>query len=142
MSTEQNKEIARRFYAAFDANELDTIETEILSPDAVIHVAGMPDPLNVTEYKQLGATYRAAFPDMTTEIHDLIAEGDRVAVLMTNRGTQTGPFQNIPATGRAVTLPAIAVCRIKNGKIVEKWEKYDNLGMLVQLGVMPASTQG
>jgi hypothetical protein len=57
------------------------------------------------------------------------------------RGTQTGAFQGIPATGKAVATSAIAIYRMASTKVVEQWLEYDMLGLLQQLGVIPAPEQ-
>jgi predicted ester cyclase len=82
--------------------------------------------------------YLRAFPDMHLTIDDAIAEGDRVAVRFTSRGTHRGAFGPIPPTGRRVTIASYLVARIADGKIAEQWGLDDQLGMLRQLGVIPA----
>ena len=57
------------------------------------------------------------------------------------RGTHNGPLMGIPATGKAVTVAGIDVFRIAGGQIVELWQHFDQLGMLQQLGVIPAPEQ-
>ena len=64
---------------------------------------------------------RAAHPDMRVTIEDLVTEGDRVVKRYTWRGTHTGDFNGIPATGRQITLEGIDILRVSNGKIREIW---------------------
>ena len=78
-------------------------------------------------------TLTTAFPDLRTDIEDLIAERDRVAARLTFRGTHQGEFRGIAATGRAVHFTAIRVYRIADSKIVESWANQDALGLLNQL---------
>jgi predicted ester cyclase len=80
----------------------------------------------------------AAFPDIQFTIEELLADGDTVVARTTAHGIQTGEFQGIPATGAAVTSSGIAIYRLTGGKIVEQWLEYDQLGLLQQLGVVPA----
>ncbi len=68
---------------------------------------------------------------------DMTAEGDRVAVRWTARGTQTGEMMEIPATGKPTTVTGMFFNRLAAGKIVEGWGNFDALGMLQQLGVIP-----
>jgi steroid delta-isomerase-like uncharacterized protein len=83
----------------------------------------------------------AAFPDMQYTLNDLLAEADRVVARFTAHGTQSGAFQGIPATGKAVAMSAITIYRVAGGKMVEQWLEYDMFGLLQQLGVIPAPEQ-
>jgi predicted ester cyclase len=74
-----------------------------------------------------------AFGDLRVEIEDLIAEDDRVVARLTFRGTHTGPFRDIPPTGREVSFTAIRIYRVADGKIAETWANQDSLGLLGQL---------
>jgi len=74
-------------------------------------------------------------------LDDLIAEGDKVAVRMTMRATHKGALMDIQATGKQVTMTGIEIMRFAGGKMVEHWEEFDQLGMLQQLGVIPAPGQ-
>ena len=78
--------------------------------------------------------FRAAFPDLTVELEHLIADGDMVAVRATGRGTHSGAFQGIPATGRAWTATCTALYRVESGAIVEAWVQWDLLAILEQIG--------
>ena len=77
--------------------------------------------------------YRAAFPDLITSVEDVIAEGDRVVVRGTDRGTHQGEFMGHPATGRLVTTTWIEIFRMKSGKAVEGWVESDTKGLTEQL---------
>ena len=76
----------------------------------------------------------AAEPNKSFEVKQAIAEGDRVAVRLSFRGTQTAPMGRYPATGKVMTVDYLAIYRIENGKIVEAWAEWDNLAGLRQLG--------
>ena len=79
----------------------------------------------------------AAIPDVTATIEDIIAEGDRVAVRMTMRGTQKGEFRGIPPTGKTAVMTEMSIYRISEGKIAEGWDLSDRLGLMQQLGAIP-----
>ncbi len=83
--------------------------------------------------------FAAAFPDGQMTIEDLVAEGDRVVARTTFNGTHQGEMQGIPATGKAVSVSGITIFRLDNGKIAEGWLVNDNLGLMQQLGVIPAT---
>ena len=82
--------------------------------------------------------YRAAYPDTRLAIGEMIAEGDLVAMTWTATGTHQGELMGIAPTGRSVTVTGMGVDRISGGQIVESWANYDALGMLAQLGAIPA----
>ena len=82
--------------------------------------------------------FRQAFPDSYFTVEDMVAEGDKVATRKTFHGTHQGEFMGIPPTGQQVSTGLIDVVRIVDGKVVEHWSMGDNLGLMQQLGVIPA----
>ena len=78
------------------------------------------------------------FPDLRISIEDMIAEGDNVVTRFTTHGTQQGMLGAIPPTRKQVAVSTIEITRIAGGKIVEDWGLDDRLGMLQQLGLVPA----
>jgi predicted ester cyclase len=88
----------------------------------------------------LAALYQAtlvAFPDFNVTLEQLIADGDLVAVRITNRGTNTGSFVGNPPTGKHATWTTIAIFRVADGMIVERWGVIDLFSLLGQLGLQP-----
>lgn len=81
---------------------------------------------------------RAAFPDWTSQVDELIAEGDTVAARWTVRGTHRGDFMGIPATGRPVEMQECGFLRFRGGRLVEIQRVADELSLLRQLGALPA----
>lgn len=140
MSAEQNKVVARRFFEAFDAGDLDGAAAAF-APHAVVHNSGAPDPLNLEGFRQLGAIFLAAFPTGKHTIEDMIGEGNKVVTRATYRATHTGDLMGIPPTGKQVTVSAITIDTIANGKIVETWRLFDQMAMMQQLGVIPVPEQ-
>jgi steroid delta-isomerase-like uncharacterized protein len=136
---EANKDIFRKwFQEAWNKGNFDVAE-ELIDPDFKVHGAGgQVVPTGVEGVKQLVQSWRTAFPDGQMEVHDLIAEGDRVVALLTWRGTHLGDFAGIAPTGKSVVVTSIGIDRIENGKITEGWGELDMLGMMQQLGVVPA----
>jgi steroid delta-isomerase-like uncharacterized protein len=82
--------------------------------------------------------FREAFPDIEATLHDVVAQGDSVAVRYTLEGTHQGSFAGAPATGKRVTLSGMSIFHCADGKIVEVWGCADSLGFLRQLGALPA----
>jgi steroid delta-isomerase-like uncharacterized protein len=141
MSVEENKAIARRWFEeAFNKHRVAAID-ELYTPDFVTHNNPMVPEGNRAGAKQFFASLFVAMPDLSATVEDMVAEGDKVAVRYTTRGTQRGELMGIPATGKAVTLTAIDILRFKGGKIAEHWLEADQLGMMQQLGVIPTPGQ-
>jgi steroid delta-isomerase-like uncharacterized protein len=136
MSTEENKAAVRRFNEAFNAGDLDGA-IAVFAPNAVVHNSGAPDPLNLEGFKQFGGVFLAAFPGGKLTIEDMISAGDKVVARVTYRGAHTGDLMGISPTGKQVTVSAMTIDQFANGKIVETWRLFDQLGMLQQLGVLP-----
>jgi predicted ester cyclase len=110
---------------------------DAFAPDCVIHITGSPVPeLNLEGFKQMTVTLLAAFPDMRFTPADIIVSGDKSARRWTAEGTNTGPFGDIPPTGKRVRIEGVLLDRIANGKVVERWEQWDQMGMMRQLGLL------
>lgn len=132
-----NKTIVERFERAFAANDAATID-ELCDPRLVDHnpVPGAPPTLD--GFKTTIAGYTTAFPDLRIEDLHVIAEGDIVATRWTAVGTQEGDMPGIPATGRQIRVEGMNFYTLRNGRITDVWTQYDAMGMMQQLGVMPA----
>ena len=139
MSIEENKAIARRWNEEiWDKGNLAAID-ELLAPDFVFNYAPPGAAPDREGYKQTVTNLCAPFADIHSTIEDMVAEGDKVAVRWTWRGTHKGEFMGIAPTGKQVTITGISILRIVGGKIVEEWGEMDNLGMMQQLGAFPPS---
>jgi steroid delta-isomerase-like uncharacterized protein len=136
MSTEENKALARRSWEIVSPDNLDLIE-EVYAPDLVWHEPDQ-DIRGYEQAKQFVSTFFAAMPDINITVEDLIAEGEKVVSRYTIRGTHQGETEEFgPPTGRQMQLEGITIHRFEDGKIVEEWERYDNLSVLQQLGLAP-----
>jgi steroid delta-isomerase-like uncharacterized protein len=138
MSTEDNKALIRRFYdEVFNKKNRAAID-EFFAPDHVDHTLPPGLPVDTEGTKQAIAMTLSGFPDLRVTIEDMIAEGDKVVIRFTTHGTQQGTLGGIPPTGKQVAVSTIEITRIEGGKIVEDWGLDDRLGMLQQLGLIPA----
>jgi predicted ester cyclase len=82
--------------------------------------------------------YKTAFPDLNVTVEDVLAEGEKVVSRYTVRGTHQGEVEEFgPPTGRPIEIEGITIHRIEGGKRVEEWERYDNLSVMQQLGLVP-----
>ena len=138
--SDQNKAIARRALETFGSGDLDELD-KLVSEDAVDHDtqnpnAGIHGPEGA---KRTASIYRAGFSDLQITVEDQIAEGDKVVTRWTAAGTQDGDLAGLPASGRRATVTGITIDRIDGGKIVESWGNWDTLGMMQQLGAVPAA---
>lgn len=139
MSTEENKALVREtFEEMWNKGNLSAIE-KVYSHDYVGHDPALPEPIKGIEgAKQYVTMFRSAFPDAHVTFEDQLAEGDRVVTRYTGTGTHKGDLMGIAPTGKHVSVSGVVIDRISGNKIVEEWILDDNLGMLRQLGVVPA----
>ncbi len=139
MSAEQNKSIVRRWVeGGWNGGDLALID-QLLAPDYVLHDPQAPVPITSSAaFKEFVTAYRTALPDMHMTVDDLIAEGDKVVWRFTARGTHDGPLMSLPPSGRPVVTTGIVISRFVDGKWAEDWLNFDLLGMLQQIGVIPA----
>ena len=135
MSSEENKNIVRRYQEIYNRNDLDSLG-EVVAEDVLTPkiMPGMKPGLEGA--KQVHARSLMGMPDWHTAIDDLIAEGDKVVARIIMSGTHTGDFWGIPATGKRVEFTGIYIVRIADGKIVEHWGEEDGVSLLQQLGVL------
>ena len=136
---EENKAVVRRFIAeAWNEGRLETVD-ELISADHVDHDPGrVGTPGGPGGMRAYVTMYRTAFPDTHIELGEMIAEGDLVAAPWTATGTHNGELMGIAPTGKSITVTGIGIDRVSGGKIVESWGNYDALGMLAQVGAIPA----
>ena len=139
MSTEDNKAIVRRFQEGM----LEAIRTGspdpmlvTVDPACAFDMPGMPS--TVEGMMQMLSAFRNAFPDLQVTVGEMIAEGDKVAYRLTVTGAHTGEFMGIPATGKRVTFTETHIDQLANGQLVRHDGDSDQLGLLQQLGVIPA----
>ena len=141
MSNEENKAAIRRWIEeAWNRGNVDVAD-EIFAPefaardiDRTLH--------GPEDMKQSVLAVRAALPDVHFTIDHLIADGNQVVGAFTIRGTQTGELMGIPATGRPVVFTAVDIWEFRNGEVVKRHlALFDQLDLLQQLGVLPASLE-
>jgi ketosteroid isomerase-like protein len=140
--SEENKNVVRRYFEAGGRDDLDAWD-EMCSPDMVLY-PGFGEPMRgLAAVKQFTAGFHGALSDLYLTVHDLIAEGDRVAARWTAGGRQTGPLGGpggtIPPTGKTIAMNGMSILRVTAGKIVEERVQPDIMGFMQQLGVIPQS---
>ncbi len=142
MSIEQNKAMVLRYFeamnAVYETGDFSPLDG-LIAPDYVYH-AETGDLRGIEGMRELVSAYRAAFPNVRFTVEDIVAEGDRVVVRFTAVGTQRGEFLGIAPAGKAISVSVIDLVRLRDGQIVEDWERFDLLNMLTQLGATPTFT--
>jgi steroid delta-isomerase-like uncharacterized protein len=136
VSLEENKARMRRWIDAWNEGNVDAVD-EFVSDAYVRHDPNAPEVRGPEAEKQLMSMYLSAFPDLRFAIEDMVAEGDKVVLRYTIRGTHKGELMGIPPTDKQVTLTATETYRLAGGKIDEQWVNMDALGMMQQLGAIP-----
>jgi predicted ester cyclase len=135
MSAEQSKAIVRRWFAEMiNSNNLG-IADELIDAHYVNHF--IPGQTGPEAERQIMNMFFGAFPDLVGTIDDLFAEGDRVCVRLTWRGTNSGSFNGMPPTNKLVAFGTTNIFRVANGKIAENWPQVDMMGLMQQLGAIP-----
>jgi predicted ester cyclase len=136
MSTE-NKDLVRRGVEAINAEGPAAVD-RFFAPDWVGWDSRDGTKQSREDFKKELSVILAGFPDARTTIEDLIAEGDRVVSRMIFTGTQTKDYFGVSPTGKRVSISAIDIDRIANGKIVESWTESSGQGFYYQLTGKPA----
>ena len=139
MSTQHTMHVAdyeQRWVEGLNRGDL-AVADETFASDCVIHITGSPRPeMSVEEFKQMVTGLLAAFPDLHFTIEDQITSGDKVVSRWTAEGTNTAALGDVPPTGRRVHVDGLILDRLENGKVVERWEQWDQMAMMRQLGLV------
>jgi steroid delta-isomerase-like uncharacterized protein len=136
MSTE-NKRLSNLINEEIISQGKYSLAEQILSPDYIDHNAAPGLATGIAGFIQGVELFRNAFPDLKIKVDDMIADGDKVVTRWTATGTHNGELMGIPPTGSAVKVTGISIDRCAQGKVVEHWDVFDQLGMMQQLGVVP-----
>jgi steroid delta-isomerase-like uncharacterized protein len=125
----------RTWVEGLNSGDVSTADS-VFAPDCVIHINGSPEPnLTVEGFKQMVAGLLAAFPDLRFTVEDQIVAGDKVATRWIAEGTNSGAFGSVPPTGRRMRIGGLILDRVAAGQVVERWEQWDQMGMMQQLGL-------
>jgi steroid delta-isomerase-like uncharacterized protein len=128
----------RRMYDLLSAGDIDGFG-DLIADDFVEHEETPGIEPTKEGVKQFFHMYRAAFPDLRMEPQDVLASGDKVVARARATGTNQGEFMGMPATGKSVDVQLIDIIRFgDDGLAREHWGVFDALGMMQQLGAIPA----
>lgn len=128
----QNKELLRQVYTDVFVNWDRQRVGEVLAPDFRSHDWPADSRTGVDGFYDFYGPVLASFPDTRYVVHDLIAEGDKVTVYWTLHGTQKGEFMGMPPANTEIAMDGIAIYRIENGRLKERWVVYDLYGLVEQ----------
>ncbi|HXG39482.1 MAG TPA: ester cyclase [Candidatus Limnocylindrales bacterium] len=140
MSASETKETVRAYLERVVSRGEPAAFDELCDPEMTFESPYTPEPVRGLDgFREMILGLRAAFPDLRIDERDLVAEGDLVAARWVASGTHSGTsFAGVPASGRRFEITGMSFYRVRDGRIVEGWVNDDNLGMLAQLGVVPA----
>jgi steroid delta-isomerase-like uncharacterized protein len=136
MSTEANKTIVEEVIEEAFVHTDEKAANRLFADDFTPH--SWPGVTDKQGFFAAQKRVAAALTDISMTIDDLIAEGDKVVARITARGTHTGDFMGMPASGKSYQISETHIFRLRDGKVVEHWRDADMLGMMKQLGTMPA----
>ena len=139
MAAETNKLVMDRFLE-FINTASEKLAQELISPSAVFHVPGRTEPMRgPAGYLAIIGMMRGGFPDIQWTLEEMVAEGDKIAARFTMRGTHRGTFFGVPPTGKTISVQAMNIYRLSGGQFVEEHGQPDMLGLLQQIGAVPAA---
>jgi steroid delta-isomerase-like uncharacterized protein len=139
MSTKDLKAFVRHIFEEWNkgkATGMAAIERAVAT-NYVFHRGTGEDVHGPKDFKQYMSGLYSSFPDNQMIPDDIIVEGDKAVVRFTFTGTHKGEFMGIPPTNKKVTGSIIEMHRFDGGKLVETWQRFDSLGLMQQLGVLP-----
>jgi hypothetical protein len=139
VTTQDNAATYRRWFdEGCSQGNLDLVD-ELYALGYVTHAVGPEFPPTREGLKMFVRALREGLPDLNCPVEDMIAEGDRVAGRFSLKGTHNGTLLGIPATGKKVDVGVMVIARFDDaGKWIEDWASWDQLGLLQQIGVIPA----
>lgn len=138
MSTEENKDIVRRFFEVGPSKGDLSEANKLLAPDFTLHVP-LPCSPGVQGINEVIIACRTAFHDLNVTVEDMVAEGDKIAARFTAHGIHKGAFMGLPPTDKPISMTGIEIFRIEGGKIAEIWGEANLLGLMQQLGIVSAT---
>jgi len=124
-----------RWVAGLNSGDVSAAD-EAFAPDCIIHITGFAEPIRgVAAWKEAAAGFLAAFPDIRFTMDEHIGSGDTVAFRWHAEGTHRGVFGPLAPTGRRVAFSGLLFDRVADGRVVERWEQFDQPAILRDLGV-------
>jgi len=130
--------VVRRYYDQMCNERKNELAPELFTADHRMHDPQVPAGDGPDGMAATVSAYQQGV-DGNWGVEEIFSTGDRVVVRWTGTGTHVGEMNGIPPTGRKISVDAISIHRMADGRIAETWEVWDTLGFLQQLGVVPAA---
>jgi len=133
MSKQANIEAQKKMGEAINKGNLEELRN-VMAPDVKDHDPALDQGKGVDGFIKFFTEFRAAFPDLSIAVEDLVADEEQVAFAYTV--THQGNFLGIPPSGKKIKARGLQISKFKDGKIVERWGSSDELGIMQQIGVI------
>jgi len=141
MSTEAKAIVRRLYEEVWNKRRLELV-SDLISPSHALHDNNSSgSSVGPEAYRAQIAVYLAAFPDLRFTVEDTVAEKDKVAASWTISGTHKGEYWGVRPTNKKISLDGITIHHIANGKIIDSYISSDTVGLMRQLGLVPARPQ-
>lgn len=125
----------------FNTGNYEALE-QYVAPDAEFHDPSLPAQLRGIRgpelMKQVTSVYRESFSELKMQVDELIVQGETVATRWHCDGIHTGELEGLVPTNVRVSVTGMGIDHWKDGKVVEAWTEWDNLGLLRQIGAAPS----
>lgn len=138
MSGTDNKQLAVQFVEDVNRRRFEAVAA-LMAPEFVARWTGRPEVHGAAAWVAAVRALLAAVPDLVYAVDAVAADGDLVAMRYHWTGTQTGVLRGIPPSGKPLRVEGMGFFRFRHGRLVEEWAVDDGLGLLQQLGVVPAA---
>ena len=138
--SQENAAIGRRWFEqVWNLRNLDAAD-QLATADCKAHGHAPDDQvIGIPQFKEFARSVLAAFPDIKVSVEETISEGDRSVIRWRAEMTHNGEFAGAAPTGKKVVVRGISVMRFESGRIAEAWDNWDQLGLLTQIGALPAT---
>lgn len=140
MTPNETEALAHRWHLEVVQDDKAAVADEILASEVVLHVNGQ-EIRGPEGAKQLAAALHAALPDMRINHHEAIVSGNSVAIRWTSDATHRGDYFGVPPSGKRIHIEGLDLIHVRNNRIAEAWIAFDNLGIMQQMGAIPAPGQ-
>ena len=144
MSVERHKELIYTYFASFFEGSVDIYDRLLHASFYVCHLRDRGKPVSAerqgpVSFKRGIPAFRAAFPDGSIIVEDIVVEGDCAIACWHFQGIQQGEFLGVAPTGKQITYMGVNGFRIQNQQLMESWDMQDSLSLFQQLGLLPAT---
>ena len=139
-ATARNRTTVKAFLTGTHSPDIEDVRVidRTVSPAIVCHGFPGGDPTDRESYKNFFRTFRKSFSGMEFAVDALVADDEFVAARWRITARHTGDFAGVTADGRRVDFGGLVLYRMEDGLIAETWLQIDELGLLGQIGALPA----